>query len=109
MIRREFIKGALVAGVAGGVGAAPSTASAERGGASLPSKPSIMFYHDGRHPLIYMYEPPMQKAEYEAGVDELVGTPVQALMFAMGDGRVEQKEGNMVELAWKDVRWWRRV
>jgi len=22
-------------------------------------KPRIMFYHDGRHPLIYMYEPPM--------------------------------------------------
>ena len=25
------------------------------------SKPRIMFYHDGRHPLIYMYEPPMPK------------------------------------------------
>ena len=45
------------------------------------SNPSIMFYHDGRHPLIYMYEPPMQKAEYEAAVDELVGTSVEALMF----------------------------
>ena len=42
-------------------------------------KPRIMFYHDGRHPLIYMYEPPMQKEEYEAAVDELVGTPGGAM------------------------------
>ena len=49
--------------------------------------PRIMFYHDGRYPLIYMYEPPMQKKEYEAAVDELVGTPVEALMFCLGDGR----------------------
>ena len=50
-------------------------------------KPRMMFYHDGRHPLIYMYEPPIQKEEYEAAVDELVGTPVQAIMFCLGDGR----------------------
>ena len=49
--------------------------------------PRIMYYHDGRHPLIYMYEPPMQKEEYEQAVDELVGTPVEALMFCLGDGR----------------------
>ena len=50
-------------------------------------KPKIMFYHDGRHPLIYMYEPPMQKEELQAAVDELLGTPVDAIMFTMGDGR----------------------
>ena len=43
----------------------------------MANSPRIMFYHDGRHPLIYMYEPPIQKEEYEAGVDELVGTPVE--------------------------------
>ena len=51
------------------------------------SKPRIMYYTDARHPLVYMYEPPMQKEEYEAGVDELVGTPVEAIMFCLGDGR----------------------
>mgnify|MGYP001224618492 FL=1 len=51
------------------------------------TNPRIMFYHDGRHPLIYMYEPPIQKEEYEAGVDELIGTPVDAIMFRLGDGR----------------------
>ena len=50
-------------------------------------QPRMMFYHDGRHPLIYMYEPPMQKEEFEAGVDELAGTPVDAIMFCLGDGR----------------------
>jgi len=50
-------------------------------------KPKIMFYHDGRHPLIYMYEPPIQREEYEQGVDELLGTPVEAIMFCLGDGR----------------------
>ena len=51
------------------------------------SKPRIMFYHDGRHPLIYMYEPPMKKEEYQHAVDEIAGTPIDVLMFGVGDGR----------------------
>ena len=51
-------------------------------------KPRIFFYHDGRHPLIYMYEPPMLKEEYEAAIDELAGTPVEAVTFCLGEGRV---------------------
>jgi hypothetical protein len=58
----------------------------------------MMFYHDGRHPLIYMYEPPMQKEEYEAAVDELVGTPIDALMFCMGDGRTVLHDTKVGEL-----------
>ena len=49
------------------------------------AKPRIMFDHDGRHPLIYMYEPPIRKEELEAAVDELAGTPVEALMLTLGD------------------------
>ena len=60
---------------------------AEESSERVGKKPRIVFYHDGRHPLIYMYEPPMQKEEYEAAVDELAGTPVEAIFFAMGDGR----------------------
>ena len=48
-------------------------------------KPIITFDHDGRHPLIYMYEPPVFKEEVEAGVDELAGTPIEALMLTLGD------------------------
>ena len=61
-------------------------------------KPRIMFYHDGRHPLIYMYEPPMQKEEYEASIDELVGTPIEAIMFCMGDGRTVLHDTKVGEL-----------
>ena len=60
--------------------------------------PRIMYYHDGRHPLIYMYEPPMQKEEYEQAVDELVGTPVDALMFCLGDGRTVLHDSKVGEL-----------
>ena len=50
-------------------------------------RPRIMFDHDGRHPLIYMYEPPIFREELEAGIDELAGTPVEALMLTLGDIR----------------------
>ena len=44
---------------------------------NLMAPPAIYFYHDGRHPLIYMYEPPITVPQYQAAVDELLGTPVQ--------------------------------
>ena len=44
-----------------------------------------MFTHDSRHPAVYMYEPPMEREEFEAAVDELAGTPVDALMFGLAD------------------------
>ena len=62
------------------------------------SQPKLMFYHDGRHPLIYMYEPPMQKEEYEQGVDELIGTPVDCINFCMGDGRTVLHDTKVGEL-----------
>ena len=34
-------------------------------------RPSLLFYHDGRHPLIYMYEPPITLEQYQQAVDEL--------------------------------------
>mgnify|MGYP002018091408 CR=1 FL=1 len=49
--------------------------------------PRIWFYHDGRHPHIYRYEPPMRREEYAACIDELAGTPVEAVSFCLGEGR----------------------
>jgi len=69
-------------------------------------QPRIMFYHDGRHPLIYMYEPPMQKEEYEAAVDELLGTPVGAIMFCLGDGRTVLHDTQVGELWGHNVEKW---
>tara|TARA_Y100000588_G_scaffold287299_1_gene305405 strand:+ start:591 stop:2177 length:1587 start_codon:yes stop_codon:yes gene_type:complete len=75
----------------------------------MNSAPKLMFYHDGRHPLIYMYEPPMQKEEYESGVDELLGTPVDALMFCLGDGRTVLHDTEVGELWGHNVRKWSHV
>ena len=49
--------------------------------------PRIMFYQDGRHSKIYTYEPPLQKEEYEDIVNELIGTPIDTLVFCLGEGR----------------------
>ena len=73
------------------------------------AQPRIMFYHDGRHPLIYMYEPPIQREEYEAGVDELLGTPVEALMFCMGDGRTVLHDTKVGELWGHNVEKWDHI
>ena len=72
-------------------------------------KPRIMFYHDGRHPLLYMYEPAMQKEECEAAVDELAGTPVEALMFCLGDGRTVLHDTEVGELWGHNVQKWHHL
>ncbi len=105
MKRRRFFQTAAAAGLAGGAASlspqtqpAQASASDDRGAAR---KPRILFYHDGRHPLIYMYEPPMRKEQFESAVDELLGTPVEALMFTMGDGRTVLHDTRVGEL-WGD-------
>ena len=70
------------------------------------AQPRMMFYHDGRHPLIYMYEPPMQKEEYESTVDELVGTPIEVIMFCMGDGRTVLHDTQVGELWGHNFKKW---
>ena len=91
----------------------------------MAEKPQIYFYHDGRHPLIYMYgppvlcvassarpvptplsntllcfryEPPITQEQYEHAVDELLGTPVQVLNFCLGDGRTMLHDTQVGEL-----------
>ena len=109
MRRRRFFQTAMVAGLSGGlrrnpVVAGPTGVSSTK--SSIPKKPRIMFYHDGRHPLIYMYEPPMQKEEYESAVDELLGTPIEALMFTMGDGRTVLHDTKVGELWGDHIKKW---
>jgi len=48
----------------------------------------------------------MQKEEYEAAVDELVGTPVEALMFCLGDGRTVLHNTKVGELWGHNVEKW---
>ena len=50
------------------------------------AKPRILFENDSRHTLIYMYEPPIQLEDHQLVIDELLGTPVEALVFNLGYG-----------------------
>ena len=107
MQRREFMESALAAGVVSNTGASTVTAAETNSeDVKTETKPRIMFFHDSRHPSIYMYEPPMKKEEFEAAVDELVGTPVEALMFGLGDGRTVFHDTQVGEV-WGDPvdRW----
>ena len=49
-------------------------------------RPRLCFENDSRHTLLYMYEPPIHAEEIESAVDELLGTPVEALFFNLGYG-----------------------
>ena len=110
MLRRDFVKSALGAGALSRATASPADAGHAVDSVSANStakkKPRIMFYHDSRHVLIYRYEPPMQKEEVEAAVDELVGTPVAALMFCLGDGRTVFHDTRVGELWGQNVQKW---
>ena len=70
------------------------------------TKPRMMFYNDSRHTLAYMYEPPIQKEEWESVVDALVGTPVEALMFCLGDGRTVMHDTKVGEFLGHNVEKW---
>ena len=69
-------------------------------------KPRMMFYHDGRHSHIYRYEPPMAPEEYAAMVDELAGTPVDAIMLCLGEGRTMLHDTRAGELWGHNVDKW---
>ena len=71
--------------------------------------PRIIFYQDGRHPLIYAYEPPMQKEEYEAAIDEIMGTPVDTLFFCLGEGRTMLHDTEVGELWGHNVNKWPHI
>jgi len=72
-------------------------------------KPRMMYYTDARHPLVYMYEPPMRKEEFESTIDELVGTPIEAVMFCLGDGRTVMHDSSAGELWGHNVEKWDHV
>ena len=72
-------------------------------------KPRMMFFHDGRHPHIYLYEPPMQEEEYAAAIDELSGTTIDAVMFCLGEGRTFLHDTKVGELWGHNVDKWPHI
>ena len=110
MKRRDFVRTALAASLAPRALALPATAKPSRPqSAAAKKRPRIMFYHDSRHPLMYMYEPPIQKQEVEAAVDELVETSVEALMFCLADGRTLFHDTQVGEVFGHHVKKWPHV
>ena len=69
MKRRHFVRSAIAAGLSP---AALPLSSGEKllqpkepKNEAFSRKPRIFFFHDSRHPLMYMYEPPIHKEEVE--------------------------------------------
>ena len=45
----------------------------------------VMFYTDGRHSSVYLYEPPMGAKQYLEPIDELVDLGIDTITYAVGD------------------------
>ena len=109
MIRREFMQTALFSGLAstmsgGRAAGAGGKAPGHPGGTG--NRPRIMYFNDSRHPLAYMHEPPVGKEEWESCVDELVGTPVEALNLGLGDGRTVFHDTRVSEIWGSNISNW---
>ena len=73
----------------------------------------VMFYTDGRHTSVYLYEPPMGVKQYVEPVDELVDLGIDTITYAVGDcsvllyaTEVGERWGHNVDLTDHDI-WWR--
>ena len=73
----------------------------------------VMFYTDGRHTSVYLYEPPMDIKQYVEPIDELVDLSVDTITYAVGDcsvllyaTKVGERWGHNVDLTDHDI-WWR--
>ena len=45
----------------------------------------VMFYSDGRHSSVYLYEPPMSIRQYVEPIDELLDLGIDTISYAVGD------------------------
>ena len=73
----------------------------------------VMFYTDGRHSSVYLYEPPMGAKQYLEPIDELVDLGIDTITYAVGDcsvllyaTKVGERWGHNVDLTDHDI-WWR--
>lgn len=73
----------------------------------------VMFYTDGRHTSVYLYEPPMGAQQYVEPIDELVDLGIDTITYAVGDcsvllysTKVGERWGHNVDLTDHDI-WWR--
>ncbi len=58
--------------------------AAAAGGDGDGSK-EVIFYTDGRHSSVYLYEPPMSVRQYVEPIDELLDLGIDTITYAVGD------------------------
>ena len=73
----------------------------------------VMFYTDGRHTSVYLYEPPMGERQYVEPIDELVDLGIDTISYAVGDcsvllydTKVGERWGHNVDLTDHQI-WYR--
>ena len=73
----------------------------------------VMFYTDGRHTSVYLYEPPMGVRQYIEAIDELVDLGIDTISYAVGDcsvllydTKVGERWGHNVDLTDHQI-WYR--
>ena len=49
------------------------------------SEKEVIFYTDGRHTSVYLYEPPMSVRQYVEPIDELLDLGIDTITYAVGD------------------------
>ena len=77
-------------------------------------KPGLIYYHDSRHYLLYRFDPPMSLHQLRKPVDDLIGTPVDTLVWGLGmgqtflhDTRVGVRFGEKATAHDRGLVWWR--
>lgn len=77
-------------------------------------KPRLIYYHDSRHYLLYRFDPPMSLHRLRKPVDDLIGTPVDTLVYGTGmgqtflyDTRVGYRFGERASPHNRGLVWWR--
>ena len=77
-------------------------------------KPRLIYCNDGRHYLLYRFDPPMSLHRLQQPVDEILGTGVDTLSYGLGSGqtfwhdtKVGLRWGERIKQHNSGVMWWR--
>ena len=80
----------------------------------MKAKPKLIYYHDSRHYLMYRFDPPMNLHQLRKPVDDLIGTPVDTIVYGTGmgqtflyDTKVGYKFGEKAKNHISGLVWWR--
>ena len=80
----------------------------------MKAKPKLSYNHDSRHYLMYRFDPPMSLHQLRKPIDDLIGTPVDTVVYGTGmgqtflyDTKVGYKFGEKATKHTAGLVWWR--